>query len=102
MVGETESSSRAVGDVGHNSRAPGETIPSPHVMNEAAPATPQKTEKVLAAPDNSAVSAVTKIASPSQEEVDEVHQRFKVALKNVFDRHKHLMPGWHAKELLIV
>ncbi|KAI0659098.1 hypothetical protein C8Q70DRAFT_149368 [Cubamyces menziesii] len=54
VVGETESSSRAVGDVGHNSRAPGETIPSPHVMNEATPATPQKTEKVLAAPDHSA------------------------------------------------
>ena len=46
--------------------------------------------------------AVTQIDSPSQEEVDEVHQRFKVALKELFDSHKHLMPGWHAKELLIV
>ncbi len=46
--------------------------------------------------------AVTQIANPSQEEVDEVHQRFKVALKELFDSHKHLMPGWHAKELLIV
>ena len=49
-----------------------------------------------------AVSAVTQIDTPSQEEVDEVHQRFKTALKELFDNHKHLMPGWEAKELLIV
>ncbi len=49
-----------------------------------------------------AVCAVTQIATPSQEEVDEVHQRFKTALKELFDNHKHLMPGWEAKELLIV
>ena len=46
--------------------------------------------------------AVTQIESPSQEQVDEVHQRFKAALKELFDSHKHLMPGWDAKELLIV
>ena len=46
--------------------------------------------------------AVTQIESPSQEEVDEVHQRFKAALKELFDSHKHLMPGWDVKELLIV
>ena len=42
------------------------------------------------------------VDSPSQEEVDEVHQRFKAAIRALFDEHKHLMPGWSAKELLIV
>lgn len=45
---------------------------------------------------------MTQIANPSQEEVDEIHHKFKVALKELFDGHKHLMPGWDAKELLIV
>lgn len=42
------------------------------------------------------------VDSPSQEDVNEVHQRFKTAIRALFDEHKHLMPGWSAKELLIV
>jgi hypothetical protein len=45
---------------------------------------------------------VKQIDNPSREEVDEVHQRFTVALVELFNRHKHLMPGWHEKELLVV
>ncbi|CAK0785740.1 hypothetical protein CVIRNUC_008951 [Coccomyxa viridis] len=45
---------------------------------------------------------VRQVDSPSQEEVDEVHQRFKAAIRALFDEHKHLIPGWSTKELLIV
>ncbi len=39
---------------------------------------------------------------PSQEEVDRVHARFTRAIAELFDAHKHLLPGWEAKPLRIV
>ncbi|KAK9918066.1 hypothetical protein WJX75_000903 [Coccomyxa subellipsoidea] len=39
---------------------------------------------------------------PSQEEVDAVHARFVTAITELFDTHKHLMPGWEKKKLTIV
>lgn len=46
--------------------------------------------------------AVVQKDAPSQEEVDAVHQRFCEAIIELFDTHKHLMPGWENKQLTIV
>lgn len=46
--------------------------------------------------------AVTQCDNPTQEQVDETHARFCAQLTEMFDSHKHLMPGWEGKKLRIV
>ena len=46
--------------------------------------------------------AVTQEDHPSQEAIDKLHTRFAEATVNLFDEHKHLMPGWETKKLTIV
>ena len=39
---------------------------------------------------------------PSAEEVDRLHARFTHDIVALFDAHKHLLPGWEAKQLHVV
>ena len=48
-----------------------------------------------------ACCAVTQTATPSQEDIDGLHERFVAAVKALFDEHKHFM-DWEAKELVVV
>ncbi len=48
------------------------------------------------------LAAVVQKDAPSPEEIDAVHQRFCEAITELFDMHKHLMPGWETKQLTIV
>lgn len=45
--------------------------------------------------------AVRKADIPSAEEVERVHEQVMAAIRSLFDQHKHLVPGWHEKELQI-
>lgn len=47
-------------------------------------------------------AAVKAKLKPSLEEVRAVQEAVLAALTAQFDRHKHLMPGWEAKQLEIV
>lgn len=38
---------------------------------------------------------------PSQEEVDRMHAVFIREIVALFDAHKHLLPGWEAKQLRV-
>jgi hypothetical protein len=46
--------------------------------------------------------AVDKKADPSQKDILAVQQQVLAALEALFDQHKHLMPGWQDKTLLVV
>lgn len=46
--------------------------------------------------------AVAQNDHPSQAEVDEVHARFAAAIIDLFNTHKHMLPGWEKKQLTIV
>lgn len=45
--------------------------------------------------------AVTQCDKPSQEEVDRMHAIFMREIMALFDAHKHLLPGWEAKQLRV-
>lgn len=45
---------------------------------------------------------VVQCDNPTQEQVDATHAAFCGAVQELFDAHKHLMPGWETKKLRIV
>jgi 2-acylglycerol O-acyltransferase 2 len=44
---------------------------------------------------------VAKVADPTAQQVDEVHQQFVVALTELFDKHKHQY-GWSNRKLVVI
>ena len=54
------------------------------------------------APTRVLCRAVPQCDKPSAEEVDRLHARFTRDIVALFDAHKHLLPGWEAKQLHIV
>jgi hypothetical protein len=46
--------------------------------------------------------AVKQSDNPTPEQVAETHARVVQTLKTLFDTHKHLLPGWENKELILV
>lgn len=46
--------------------------------------------------------AVTQKDHPTQEEIDQLHARFVAATLDLFNEHKHMMPGWETKTLTVV
>ena len=47
-------------------------------------------------------AAVVQSDNPSEEQVRETHERFIAAIAELFDQHKHLLPGWEHKQLEII
>lgn len=46
---------------------------------------------------------VAQVDNPTEEQIDELHQRFMVALRDLFDEYKHKVKGgWQNKQLHIV
>ncbi len=47
-------------------------------------------------------AVVAQCDNPSEEQVRETHERFIAAVAELFDQHKHLLPGWEHKRLEII
>ena len=45
--------------------------------------------------------AVKQCDNPTDEEVDRVHAQVVAALVQLYDRYKHLIPGWESRPLHI-
>ena len=46
--------------------------------------------------------AVEQSAAPTQQQVDEAHARFVRSLRDAFEEHKHLAPGYERSELVVI
>ena len=62
----------------------------------------QRSSRWLSWPWRVLGDAVDKQENPSKQYVDEIHAQVVEALKQLYYKHRHVLPGWEHRELAIL